>query len=117
LPTVDLRQKINEGCDARDIIDSRFHERNGDPHDIDGSDRFLAFTRNITSRDCPREFKPVSITKHDGKQDPWQWIRYYSTTIEVSGSSNMTKVIYFLMALESAPLTWLESLKLDSIDS
>jgi hypothetical protein len=29
----------------------------------------------------------------------------------------MTKVIYFPMALESAPLTWLESLKPNSIDS
>jgi hypothetical protein len=35
----------------------------------------------------------------------------------VSGGSNTTKVIYFPMALESAPLTWLESLKLDSINS
>jgi hypothetical protein len=35
----------------------------------------------------------------------------------VSGSSNTTKVIYFPVALESAPLTWLESIKLDSIDS
>jgi hypothetical protein len=35
----------------------------------------------------------------------------------VSGDSNMTKVIYFPKALESAPLTWLESLKPDSIDS
>jgi hypothetical protein len=35
----------------------------------------------------------------------------------VSSGSNTTKVIYFQMALESAPLTWLESLKSDSIDS
>jgi hypothetical protein len=54
---------------------------------------------------------------YNGKQDPWQWIRCYSTTIEVSGGSNTTKVIYFPMALEFTPLTWLESLKLDSIDS
>jgi hypothetical protein len=31
--------------------------------------------------------------------------------------SNTTKIIYLPMALESAQLTWLESLKLDSIDS
>jgi hypothetical protein len=41
----------------------------------------------------------------------------HSTAIEVSGGSNMTKVIYFSMGLESAPLTWLESLKPDTIDS
>jgi hypothetical protein len=35
----------------------------------------------------------------------------------VSGGSNTTKVIYFPMALESPPLTWLKSLKIDSIDS
>jgi hypothetical protein len=35
----------------------------------------------------------------------------------VSGGSNTIKVIYFLMALESALLTWLESLKPDSINS
>jgi hypothetical protein len=32
------------------------------------------------------------------------------------GLTNTTKFIYFRMALESAPLTWLESLKPDSID-
>jgi hypothetical protein len=35
----------------------------------------------------------------------------------MSSGSNTTKVIYFPMALESAPLTWLKSLKPDSIDS
>jgi hypothetical protein len=67
LTIVDLRQKINEGRDARDIIDSRHQERGGDFHDIDNSDRFPAFTHNITFRDYPREFKPVGITKYDGK--------------------------------------------------
>jgi hypothetical protein len=35
----------------------------------------------------------------------------------VSGGSNSTKALYFLVALESMPLTWLESLKPNSIDS
>jgi hypothetical protein len=35
----------------------------------------------------------------------------------LSGNSNTTKVVYFPMALETAPLTWLECLKKDSIDS
>jgi hypothetical protein len=34
-----------------------------------------------------------------------------------AGSSNTTKVIYFPMALEIAPLTWMDSLRKDSIDS
>ena len=33
------------------------------------------------------------------------------------GGTNSTKVIYFPMALESAPLTWLESLRHNSIHS
>jgi hypothetical protein len=37
--------------------------------------------------------------------------------VEVAGGSNTTKVVYFPMALEPAPLTWLESLPRDSIDS
>jgi hypothetical protein len=48
------------------------------------------------------------ITKYDGKQAPQQWLRCYSKT---------TKVIYFPMALEAAPLSWLESLRKDSINS
>src|SRR6185436_16173110 len=43
------------------------------------------------------------------------WI--YLTAIEVAGGTNSTKVIYFPMALESAPLTWLEILRHDSIHS
>jgi hypothetical protein len=38
-----------------------------DPRNINDSDRFPAFTCNITSLDCPREFKPFGITKYDGK--------------------------------------------------
>jgi hypothetical protein len=37
--------------------------------------------------------------------------------IEVLGGSNSTKALHFPVALESAPLTWLESLKTNSIDS
>jgi hypothetical protein len=34
-----------------------------------------------------------------------------------AGDSNTTKVVYFPMALDPAPLTWLESLSNNSIDS
>jgi hypothetical protein len=37
--------------------------------------------------------------------------------IEVAGGSNITKVVYFPMALDPAPLTWLESLSSNSIGS
>jgi len=37
--------------------------------------------------------------------------------VQVAGGSNSMKVIYFPMALETAPLTWLETLAPNSIDS
>ena len=58
-----------------------------------------------------------NLKKYDGKQDPHQWLWIYSTAIEVAGGTNSTKVIYFPIALESALLTWLESLRHDSIHS
>ena len=58
-----------------------------------------------------------NLKKYDGKQDPREWLCIYLTAIEVVGGTNSTKAIYFPMALESAPLTWLESLKRDSIHS
>jgi hypothetical protein len=111
---IDLRQKINDGCDMRRIIEARRRDRPDRYHD---NDRFPAFPSNITEKSYPNEFKPVGILKYDGKQDPHQWIRSYSVAIKVSGGSNSTKALNFLVALESVPLTWLESLKLNSIDS
>jgi hypothetical protein len=114
----DLRQHINEGRDARSVIDSRrkVHEE-VETEGTDCSDCFLAFSARFSSYKYPEGFKPISITKYDGKQAPQQWLRCYSTAIEVAGGSNITKVVYFLMALDTAPLTWLESLSNNSIDS
>jgi hypothetical protein len=76
-----------------------------------------AFTARFNSYKYPKGFKPIGITKYDGKQAPEQWLRCYSTAIEVAGGSNTTKVVYFPMVLDPAPLTWLESLSNNSIDS
>jgi hypothetical protein len=114
----DLRQKINEGRDARSVLDLRRREREvAERDDADCSDRFPAFTARFDNYKYPEGFKPIGITKYDGKQAPQQWLRCYSTAIEVAGGSNTTKVVYFPMALEPALLTWLESLRNDSIDS
>jgi hypothetical protein len=102
-PTVDLRQKINEGRDARLVIEARRRDRTVRHHDDGDSDRFPAFTTSITDKSYPKDFKPVRIPKYDGKQDPRQWIRCYSIAIEVSEGSNSTKALYFPVALESAP--------------
>jgi hypothetical protein len=99
------------------IIKARRRDRTSRWHDDDDSDRFPTFTSNITDKSYPKEFKPVGIPKYNGKQDPCQWIRCYSIAIEVSGESNSAKALYLPVALESAPLTWLESLKPNSIGS
>jgi hypothetical protein len=83
----------------------------------DCSDRFPTFSTRFSSYKYPEGFKPIGITKYDGKQAPQQWLRCYSTAIEVAGDSNITKVVYFPMALDPALLTWLESLSNNSIDS
>lgn len=101
--------------DAREIINARRHGRPGDE-----TDRFPALSQNINYAEYTIGFNPANmqnLKKYDGKQDPRQWLRIYSTAIEVAGGTNYTKVIYFPMALESAPLTWLENLKRDSIHS
>jgi hypothetical protein len=72
--TTDLRQKINEGRDARRVIESRSRYRTSRCHDDDDSDRFAAFTTSITDKSYPKDFKPVGIPKYDGKQDLRQWI-------------------------------------------
>ena len=59
----------------------------------------------------------MNIQKYDGKQDPAQWLRLYSTAVSVTVGDTNTKVLYFPMALEFAPLTWLESLTPNSIHS
>jgi hypothetical protein len=117
-PPEDLRQHINEGRDARSVIDSRHkvHEE-VETEGTDYSNCFPAFSAWFNSYKHPEGFKPIGITKYDGKQAPQQWLCCYFTAIEVAGGSNITKVVYFPMALDPAPLTWLESLSNNSIDS
>jgi hypothetical protein len=100
------------------VIDSR--RKVCEEVETEGADcsvRFSAFSARFSSYKYPEGFKPIGITKYDGKQAPQQWPRCYSTAVEVAGGSNITKVVYFPMALDPAPLTWLESLSNNSIDS
>jgi hypothetical protein len=53
-PTVDLRQKINEGRDAQLVIEARRRDRTGRYHDNDDSNRLPAFTTSITDKSYPR---------------------------------------------------------------
>jgi hypothetical protein len=111
-----LRQRINEGRDALSVIDSRHREREvAETEGIDYSDHFSAFSAWFSSYKYPEGFKPIGITKYDGKQAPQQWLHCYSTAIEVAGGSNITKVIYFPMALDPVPRGWRASATTRSI--
>jgi hypothetical protein len=83
----------------------------------DCSDHFPAFSARFSDYKYLEGFKLIGITKYDGKQPPQQWLHCYSIAIDVAGGSNITKVVYFPMALDPAPLMWLESLSNNSIDS
>ena len=91
--------------DARDIINARCRSQLAD-----NFDRFQALSRVFDNVEYPKDFKPMNIHKYDGKQEPAQWLRLYSAAVIVAGGDTNTKVLYFPMAVEPAPLTWLESL-------
>ena len=98
--------------DAWDIINARCRAQLAD-----NSDRFPALSSVFDNVEYPKDFKHMNIQKYNGKQDPAQWLRLYSTSISVAGEDTNTKVLYLPMALEPAPLTWLESLAHESIHS
>ncbi|KAF8666369.1 hypothetical protein HU200_053472 [Digitaria exilis] len=110
--------------DARnDII--RIREGRATSHVADSAGRYDApnpdvlpcYTRAIRVSSFPRKFKPPDIANFDGKQDPNIWLRRYSSAIEASEGDDISKMLYFPVAMEQGPLTWLESLHPDSIDS
>ena len=102
----------NSGFDAHAIINAR---RQG--HLSDHFTHFPALSSTFADAHYPKDFKPANLHKYDGKQDPVQWLRLYSTAIDVEGVDTVTKALYFLMGLEPRPVTWLESLKADTIHS
>ena len=98
--------------DARDIINARRRAQLAD-----NSDRFPTLSSVFDNAEYPKDFKPTNIQKYNGKQDPAQWLCLYSTAVSVARGDTNTKVLYFPMALEPAPLMWLESLARESIHS
>jgi hypothetical protein len=68
-------QRINEGRDARSVIDSRRREREVvETEGSDCNDHFPAFSAPFSSYKYPEGFKLIGITKYDGKQAPQQWL-------------------------------------------
>ena len=98
--------------DARDMTNAR-----NQGCLLDNADRFLDLSNFFADAEYPKDFKPANLQKYDGKQDPVQWLHLYSIAINVAGGDTTTKVLYFPVVLEPTPLTWLESLKLESIHS
>jgi hypothetical protein len=71
LPPEDLRQHINEGRDVRTVISSRRKVREEvETEGTECSDRFPTFSARFSSYTYPEGFKPIGITKYDGKQAP-----------------------------------------------
>jgi hypothetical protein len=69
LPPEDLRQHINEGRDARTVISSKRKVREEvETEGTDCSDRFPALFARFSSYKYPEGFKPIGITKYDGKR-------------------------------------------------
>jgi hypothetical protein len=101
------------GYDARQKIEELRRKKSATAGDNDG---FPAFSRRLRNLLLPDKFKPLGITKYDAKQDPIQWLRCYTLSIENAGGNNDTKCLYFPFCLDQAPLTWLESLDKHSID-
>jgi hypothetical protein len=62
------------------------------------------------------EIQTFGDHQYDTKQDPVQWLRCYTLSIENAGGNNDTKCLYFPFCLDQAPLTWLESLEKYSIN-
>jgi hypothetical protein len=101
------------GYDARRRIEEIRRNKSSTAGDNDG---FPAFSSRLCNLLIPEKFKPLRITKYDAKQDPVQWLKCYSLSIENAGGNNDTKCLYFPFCLDLAPLTWIESLDKYSID-
>jgi hypothetical protein len=101
------------GFDARQKIEELQRKKASTSSDNDDFPAFSARLRNLL---LPEKFKPLGITKYDVKQDPVQWLRCYTLSIENAGGNNDTKCLYFPFCVDQAPFTWLESLEKYSID-
>jgi hypothetical protein len=101
------------GFDTHQKMEELRQKKSATAGDNDG---FPAFSPRLRNLLLSEKFKPLGITKYDAKQDPIQWLRCYTLSIENVGGNNDTKCLYFPFCLDQAPLTWLESLEKYSID-
>jgi hypothetical protein len=102
------------GYDAHQKIEELRRKKASTSGDNDG---FPAFSTRLRNLLLPEKFKALGITKYNAKQDPIQWIRCYTLSIENAGGNNDTKCLYFPFSLDQAPLAWLESMDKHSIDN
>nr|CAB3504581.1 unnamed protein product [Digitaria exilis] len=116
IPPTDARHHINNIRAGRTRATSHTTDSTGGC-ETPSPDVLPGYTRAIRVSSFPRKFKPSGITNFDGKQDPNIWLCQYSSAIEAAGEDDISKMLYFPIAMEQGPLTWLESLCPDSIDS
>jgi hypothetical protein len=77
------------GFDARQKIEELRRMKASTSSDNDGFPAFSARLRNLL---LPEKFKPLGITKYDMKQDPIQWLRCYTLSIENAGGKTKHQV-------------------------
>nr|CAB3465588.1 unnamed protein product [Digitaria exilis] len=109
-PPYDLRGKLKQK-DARNRLDQMRRERDAK------YDGICAFTNDIWAYKYPAGFKASVVDKYDGNSNPNLWLRRYSAAIKASGGDDRAKLLYFAVAMEASPLTWLEALPERSIES
>jgi hypothetical protein len=73
------------GFDARQKIEELRRKKSSTADDNDG---FPAFSARFCNLLLPEKFKPLGITMYDTKQDPVQWLRCYTLSIENAGGNN-----------------------------
>lgn len=115
-PIIDARHRITQLRTER----TRAAECSTDsiPELIDDyGDTCPAYTHDIRSRSFPAKFKPSGIMIYDGKLDPSVWLMRYSSSIQAVGGDDYTKMLYFPVVMDQAPLVWLKSLAPNSISS
>ena len=76
-----------------------------------------AYSRDLRSFNYPTNFKPQAIDKYDGKTNPEEWMRLYSTAIRAAGEDSFVMANYLPFYLEAAGRYWLNSLPEGSVTS
>ncbi|GJN41145.1 hypothetical protein PR202_gn00480 [Eleusine coracana subsp. coracana] len=93
-----------------------WHRRSPTPID-DEIDGIKAYIPRLHITRWPKGFKPVSIRKYDGQNNPREWPQLYNTAIRSAGDDSYVMANYLQVCLDPAVRMWLTSLLEESITS